>query len=330
MMPKYRLLTIVTLAAALTGCVTPVGRYDAGGSALIDGRLDAIGQSSRVRYLVLHYTVSNLERSLALLTRGQVSSHYLVTDEHPPRILQLVDESRAAWHAGASAWFGRPNLNTTSIGIEIVNRGDAGYSAIPGIVSSDFQPFTPAQMTRTTALVADIANRYGLAQENIVAHGDVAPQRKRDPGPLFSWRELAAQGMGRWFNEDAAAQAALDFMQTGLPPAAWFQAQLARVGYDVPRHGQWDEATRRVLANFQMHYRPEIYDGLPDVITAGVLTTLPTIGTAQGQPRLPQPPLGTAGRDSTDGIRAMVAIARPWIPLNFYSCCRPTLTDDPT
>jgi len=252
----------------------------------IDGHLDAISQSSRVSHLVLHYTVANLERSLVLLTRARVSSHYLITDEEPARVLQLVDESRSAWHAGQSSWYARSSLNASSIGIEIVNRGDARRSIMPGMGTRDFQAYTSTQLKRVAVLMADIVERHKLAPENIVAHGDIEPQRKHDPGPLFPWRALAAQGLGRWFDEPAAARTALNFERIGLPPAAWFQVELARVGYEVPRHGRWDAPTRRVLSVFQMRYRPERYDGAPDANTAGILTALPTRGSALGQPQL--------------------------------------------
>lgn len=273
----------------------------------IDGHLNAIAQSSRVSYLVLHYTVANLDRSLELLTRARVSSHYLVTDEEPARVMQLVDESRSAWHAGQSSWYARPSLNASSIGIEIVNRGDARRSVMPGMSTHDFQAYTPTQLKRVAMLMADIVERHKLNPENIVAHGDIAPQRKHDPGPLFPWRALAAQGLGRWFDEPTAAHTALNLERIGLPPAAWFQAELARVGYEVPRHGRWDTSTRRVLSVFQMRYRPERYDGAPDAATAGILTALPTRGTAQGQPQ-------STPSSSAKSIQALVRVMQRLAP----------------
>lgn len=301
-----RLLAFIALLIVMAGCMT-VGTRS---GTEIDEWLDAISQNSRVNQLVIHYTVADLEQSVALLTRDRVSAHYLVTDEHPPRILQLVHESRTAWHAGQSGWFGQVSLNQTSIGIEIVNSGDVRHDIMRGMPARGFQPFTPSQIKRTAALAADIAGRHQLAQENIVAHGDVAPQRKHDPGPLFPWRELAALGVGRWFDETAAARAALRYARNGMPEAAWFQAELARVGYDVPRHGQWDANTRRVLAVFQMHYRPGIHDGIADVVTAGILATLPTHGTAQGHPQLTEPPLDMSGAPSASALHARSAVTQ--------------------
>jgi N-acetylmuramoyl-L-alanine amidase len=307
------LLISLALLALLAGCITtgqPTGERQ---GAHVDGRIEALGQSSRVKHLVLHYTATNLNHSTILLTRAQVSAHYLVTDERPPRILQLVDESRNAWHAGLSVWFNQVNINPTSIGIEIVNYGDAERALVPGLSTDRFQPFPPAQMARTAALATDIIRRHGIAHENIVAHSDIAPQRKHDPGPLFPWRELAEQGIGRWFDETMAAQAALTHLHNGVPAPAWFQAQLARIGYDVPRHGRWDGPTRQVLAMFQMHYRPATYDGLPDAVTAGILAVLPTHGTALGPPRLTEPPLGV-GTPSASTLGAWAALAQRVTP----------------
>jgi N-acetylmuramoyl-L-alanine amidase len=256
---------LALLAGLLSSCaVQPPGTYS------VDRSIMAKSQSSRVQHIVLHYTVSDRERALSLLSRGEVSSHYLVTDEEPPRVYQLVDEGRSAWHAGQSYWRGRTWLNATSIGIEIVN---------PGYVDRDgktvWQPYTPSQIDTVTALVRDIARRHGVPPENIVGHSDIAPQRKQDPGPLFPWHRLAEEGLARWYRPDAVAARSLEFAQHGLPAIAWFQDQLARAGYEVPRHGQLDGATINVIRAFQMRYRPGDFSGIPDAETAAILATLP-------------------------------------------------------
>ncbi|MDX3907592.1 MAG: N-acetylmuramoyl-L-alanine amidase [Pigmentiphaga sp.] len=237
----------------------------------IDSSITARSQGSRVRFIVLHYTVSDSPRALSLLSQGEVSSHYLVTDDDPPRVYRLVDEDRAAWHAGESQWQGYTWLNRSSIGIEIVNPGPVGTAADG---SAAWQPYKPAQIGAVTALVRDIAQRHGIAPENIVGHSDIAPLRKQDPGPLFPWRELAQAGVGRWYDESVAQALRARFESQGLPDTAWVQRQLARVGYAAPRTGVADRETQAVLAAFQMHYRPRRYDGMLDAETAGVLAAL--------------------------------------------------------
>jgi len=260
----------------LAGCAGP--RTDHGLD--IDTSRSAQAHSSRVQYIVLHYTAAPSARSLDLLTGHKVSSHYVITDEANAKIYQLVDESRSAWHAGQSDWYGRSGINANAIGIEIVNPGRISG---PGGTAT-WPPYSASQQARTIALVADIAKRHDIAPENIVGHSDIAPQRKIDPGPQFFWRAMAQAGLGRWFDETLAMQQTQAFELQGVPDVAWFQRQLAARGYTVPQHGTLDRATQNVIAAFQMHYRPARYDGTPDAETAAILTAMP-LNTGVAQPR---------------------------------------------
>lgn len=232
----------------------------------IDRSIQAQAQNSRVEFVVLHYTSASNERSLELLSQRNVSSHYLITDEAVPRVYQLVNESRRAWHAGISQWYGRTDMNSASIGIEIVNPGGAGQ---------DWAPYSQAQIDTLLLLLADIVQRHQIKGHNIVGHSDVAPQRKVDPGPLFPWKKLALMGLARWYHEALAAQYRVQFERQGLPDVAWIQDQLARVGYSTPKTGRLDKTTRNVVAAFQMRYRPSLYDGVPDAQTLAILKSLP-------------------------------------------------------
>ncbi len=256
-------------ALALTGCAR---RWPAGLD--VDTSLNAVSQDSRVRFIVLHYTDGSQAASLRTLSQGDVSAHYLVSDEQTGpgrvRVYNLVPEDRNAWHAGESSWFGRTALNNASIGIEITNSGPA-----PGPDGETrWEPYTEAQIRTVILLVRDIARRHGVLPENIVGHSDIAPQRKTDPGPAFPWGRLAREGLGRWYDEDAALAASLRYQAAALPDASWFQEELARVGYDAPCTGVFDPATTLVIAAFQMHYRPSRADGAPDAETAGILSVL--------------------------------------------------------
>jgi N-acetylmuramoyl-L-alanine amidase len=235
----------------------------------VDTRYSAQGQDSRVLFLILHFTDEGLADSLRILTQQQVSSHYLLSDESPPRIYRLVPEDRRAWHAGESAWKNHAGLNASSIGIEIVN---------PGLVkqadgSSAFAPYPPEQIELLVALVKDIVARHQILPERVLGHSDIAPQRKIDPGAAFPWKRLADAGLVAW--PDAAQVAALlPAHRAQLPDVAWFQQGLATLGFRVPQHGQLDAETRRVLAAFQMKYRPSRHDGTPDAETAALLQAL--------------------------------------------------------
>lgn len=234
-----------------------------------DDSYQSVGQDSRVQFIVLHYTSSDLPRSLYLLTEKEVSSHYLIA-EQPATIYRLVDENRRAWHAGHSQWNGRTWLNSSSIGIEMVNQGYTDTAQ--GLV---WQAWSPEQVDALVLLLKDIMQRHGLTADHIVGHSDIAPQRKVDPGPAFPWQRLAEEGLIRWPEPQAVATHLAVFTEQ-TPSISWFQQQLAQVGYAVPEHGDLDEATRNVLAAFQMKYRPELYDGEPDAQTAAMLLALTT------------------------------------------------------
>lgn len=225
-------------------------------------------QSSRVQYVVVHYTSTDFAHSLALLSQGEVSSHYLIGDDQSATIYRLVDENRRAWHAGQSEWQGRTWLNASTIGIEIVNEG---YQDTPqGRV---WQPYSEAQITALIALLKDIVQRHQLPIDSIIGHSDIAAQRKSDPGPLFPWKRLADAGLIRWPDATAVAREQAAF-SVSLPSPQWFQEQLARLGYSTPQSGVLDAATRKVLAAFQMKYRPARFDGEADAESAALLLVL--------------------------------------------------------
>ena len=224
-------------------------------------------QDSRVQFVVLHYTSSNLQQSLKTLTEKGVSSHYLINDT-PPTIYQLVDENRRAWHAGTSQWQGRTWLNASSIGIELVNTGyrDTEQGRV-------WFAYPDAQIDQLISLLKDIQQRHDLPIDSIIGHSDIAPQRKVDPGPLFPWKRLADAGLIRWPSAERVAvlQATYD---NDLPTALWFQQQLHEVGFQINFSGEFDEQTRNVLAAFQMKYRPSRFDGVADAESAAILQVL--------------------------------------------------------
>jgi N-acetylmuramoyl-L-alanine amidase len=122
-------------------------------------------------------------------------------------------------------------------------------------------------------LLKDISKRYHINPRAIIGHSDIAPGRKLDPGPLFPWKRLAAEGLGIWPNQQAVARQQVRFAAQ-LPSISWFQGQLATLGYATPQTGELDVATRQVLAAFQMHFRPSRFDGTPDAETAALLQVL--------------------------------------------------------
>ncbi|HAB48223.1 MAG: N-acetylmuramoyl-L-alanine amidase [Betaproteobacteria bacterium] len=224
---------------------------------------------SRVLFLIIHYTQLNLEQSIETLTKGNVSSHYLITDEAEPRILRLVDENLRAFHAGLSFWNGHCNLNSASIGIEIVHPGF--ITQADGSLS--FLPYPEQQIDVLMMLVRDIVSRHQIRPDRVLGHSDIAPQRKVDPGPLFPWQRLAEAGLILW-PDKTQVEAQEKAFSDKLPDMKWVQAMLAKLGYDIEQDGESSVFTKRVITAFQMRYRPSLYNGLVDAHTAALLAVL--------------------------------------------------------
>ena len=249
----------VVLTILAVGC--------AGGPS-IDRSYTAVSQGSRAQYLILHFTWEDWPTSLEILTRGRVSSHYLVRDD-PVKVYRLVDESRRAFHAGTSSWQGRSNLNSASIGIEIVNAGNR-LAADGGVV---WHPYPDAQMDAVVRLVQWIVERHDIKPENVLGHSDIAPLRKVDPGPLFPWRRLADAGLILWPDPNQVAER-LAVFESDIPTAAWFQQKLTEHGFAITQTGAFDAETQMLLAVFQMKYRPALHDGRADAETAAMLDVI--------------------------------------------------------
>jgi len=199
--------------------------------------------------IVLHYTgMPDDQDAIRLLCNAssEVSAHYVVMPDG--YIIQLVAEARRAWHAGTSSWAGESDINSRSIGIEIANPGhDHGYPAFP-----------KRQIAAVTALCRSICTRHRIPADRVLAHSDVAPARKRDPGEKFPWKTLADSGIGLWVK----------------PAIEEAQTLLAKYGYDVTASSYLDSAARDVVAAFQRHFRPQRVDGIIDVSTTSTLKDL--------------------------------------------------------
>ncbi|MHC8384492.1 N-acetylmuramoyl-L-alanine amidase [Pseudomonas sp. LB3P14] len=252
-------LTLIVSLILLAGCAS---------GPRFDTSHPSANHDSRIQFVVVHYTSASLERSLQLLTHGDVSSHYLIGDDKGATIYKLMDENLRAWHAGESEWQGRTWLNSSSIGIEIVN---PGFKDTP--TGRLWYPYSEDQVQSLIVLLKDISKRYAINPRSIIGHSDIAPLRKLDPGPLFPWKRLAAEGLGIWPNEQAVTRQQAQF-EVQPPTISWFQAQLAGLGYPTPQTGELDVATRHVIAAFQMHFRPSRFDGTPDAQTAALLQVL--------------------------------------------------------
>ena len=214
--------------------------------------------------VVLHYT--GMPTGAAALARlrdpaAKVSAHWLV--EEDGRVFALVPEARRAWHAGVSFWKGERDINAVSVGVEIVNPGhEHGYRAFP-----------PAQVEAVIRLLDAVRSRWDVPDARILAHSDVAPARKEDPGELFPWAELAARGHGLWAEPEPSPGPPLVEGEEGVGVFA-LQAGLHRLGYESSPSGRFDLATRLNVVAFQRHWRPGRVDGVADGETRARLVAL--------------------------------------------------------
>ena len=256
--------------AFLAGCATVATE----GGVPIDATHHAKGQDSRALFLIIHYTVADFPLSMKILTEQEVSAHYLLSDEPQPRIYRLVDESRRAWHSGASAWKENRRLNSSSIGIEIVHPGLKRGTPDGPAQLRQYEPWDQKQIDVLIPLVKDIVKRHAILPERILGHGEVSPSYKEDPGPTFPWKLFADLGITPpW--PDAGRVESLKTIFEALPPdAVWVQKALAQHGYAIEPTGLFDKQTQRVVMNFQMRYRPANYLGEMDPETAALLWVL--------------------------------------------------------
>ena len=218
-----------------------------------------------VDILLLHYTgMASGEAAVGWLCNpaSKVSCHYVVFEDG--RTVQLVDEARRAWHAGKSSWAGETDINTRSVGIEIVNPGhEFGY-----------RPFPDVQIEAVIALCRGIISRHPIPPERVLAHSDVAPLRKEDPGELFPWQQLFEAGVGHWVPPVPVAPGPfLHAGDHGLGVGALKQ-RFRRYGYGIGEDSQFDAGTEAVVTAFQRHFRPARVDGVADVSTVATLDRL--------------------------------------------------------
>lgn len=215
-----------------------------------------------VDMLVIHYTgMASAAAALARLTdpASRVSAHYLVLEDGA--VLSLVAEAERAWHAGVSAWAGRSGLNDCSIGIELANPGhEWGY-----------RPFPEAQTAALAGLARGILGRWPIPPARVVAHADIAPNRKEDPGELFDWAGLAARGVGLWSGE--VVPAAVDPLRA--------REGLARIGYSLDAPGV---TFVQVVTAFQRRFRPRRVDGALDAETMGRILAIGALLESRGEP----------------------------------------------
>jgi N-acetylmuramoyl-L-alanine amidase len=222
-------------------------------------------KASEIKIVILHYTgMSEAQKACDWLCNeeSEVSSHYLI--DEAGGIVQMVDEAARAWHAGLSSWHDDEDINSASIGIEIQNVGH----------SLGYPDFPKAQMLAVAALCQDLAKRHSIIERNFLAHSDVAPGRKVDPGEKFDWAYLHSEGVGHWVEPEPIRGGT--FIQAGDSGDAVMalQAMLKLYGYGIDVNGSFDARTKIVIEAFQRHFRQTLVDGVADQSTVATLHKL--------------------------------------------------------
>lgn len=226
---------------------------------------DARPDGAPIDMLILHYT--GMQTADAALSRlcdpeAKVSAHYTI--DRLGCVYRHVAEERRAWHAGVSYWAGERNINARSIGIELVNPGhEFGY-----------EPFPPRQIVALIELAQEILARHPIPPHHVLGHSDVAPSRKTDPGELFPWDELAANGIGLFPHIESGPSGRLDPSNLELVGARGFEQALRHFGYGLPP--ETDVPLAMVISAFQRHFRPLRIDGVADSECVAILKQLCT------------------------------------------------------
>ena len=225
---------------------------------------DARVRGGPIDILLLHYT--GMRSAGAALERlsdpaARVSCHYLLDEDGT--CYRLVAEERRAWHAGESFWADARDVNSRSIGIELVNPGhEFGY-----------RDFPEAQIAALEVLAKDILARHPIPRTRVLGHSDVAPLRKQDPGERFPWARLARRGIGIWPKPGFRVSPQAEMLTSGTsgPAVVQLQLALAGYGYGVEGSGLYDPLTEAVVAAFQRHFRPSLVDGKADAESQSLL-----------------------------------------------------------
>jgi len=252
--------------------VRNIGKFQVDSSSYV-----ATGKNERIQFIVVHYTATDNLGSIKELTSSRVSSHFLILDEDDNKIYSLVPLEQRAWHAGASAFRGRTNINDTSVGIEIVSDGIAReYRPDPNPYHpyDHYVDYKPIQIEKTAQIIKYVAEKYNVPAKNIVAHSDIAPSRKKDPGAKFPWKELYDKyNIGAWYDE-ADKQTFMDEEKFKATSIREIKDELRKYGYEINRLDEWDKESKDVVYAFQLHFNSKNATGEMDLETFAILKAL--------------------------------------------------------
>ncbi len=273
----------LSLTMLLVGCMSVAKpRFDIDATTY-----QAQAQDERIKFIVLHYTAEDDANSIRLLTTANVSAHYVIPQSATPKIYQLVNEDKRAWHAGRGGFAGRTALNDSAIGIEIVNPGiQPQYRHKPHAVNLEtlnnngyhpyahYADFSELQIQKTAHLLQYLTAKYAIEPTHIIGHSDMAPSRKIDPGAKFPWQRLYREyGIGAWY-DDADKLYFMNESDYNSHTIADIKQAFRDYGYMMNTTDEWDRPSQNVIYAFQLHFRPQQPTGVMDLETYAILRAL--------------------------------------------------------
>lgn len=237
----------------------------------------AKGKNERIQFIILHYTATTNEVSIKELTSERVSSHYLILSGDDKKIYNLVPDNERAWHAGVSFFRGKTNLNDTSIGIEIVSDGIyREYRDYPTYnLYEHYVDFEEIQIKKVAQLVRELVAKYKIPARNILAHSDIAPSRKKDPGAKFPWKRLYDEyGIGAWYEEDDKLLYMANIEEFLTKSISEIKKEFKDYGYEINDTNEWDKESKDVIYAFQLHFNPKNLTAEMDLETYAIIKAL--------------------------------------------------------
>tara|TARA_B100001057_G_scaffold467039_1_gene524763 strand:+ start:725 stop:1459 length:735 start_codon:yes stop_codon:yes gene_type:complete len=208
-----------------------------------------------IRFIIIHYT--GMQNELSALNRlcdikAKVSAHYFIKKNGS--VLNLVPPIYEAWHAGKSSWKDLKLLNKYSIGIEIQNSGH----------DNKYEKFSQKQIISTKKLLRYLINKYKISLKNVLGHSDIAPDRKKDPGEKFPWKDLAKSKLSQWHDLDEKKLKRERLISLNLVEKNNFMGNLTKIGYFKISQKNNNSKKRIIIKAFQRHFRQKLINGIPD------------------------------------------------------------------
>ena len=212
-------------------------------------------KKKNIRFIIIHYT--GMQNELSALKRlcdikAKVSAHYFIKKNGS--VLNLVPPVYEAWHAGKSSWKDLKSLNKYSIGIEIQNSGH----------DNKYEKFSQKQIISTKKLLRYLINKYKISLKNVLGHSDVAPDRKKDPGEKFPWKDLAKSKLSQWHNLDEKKLKRERLISLNLVEESNFMVNLTKIGYFKISQKNNNSKKKIITKAFQRHFRQKLINGIPD------------------------------------------------------------------